>query len=269
MGCSLRTVRKPHPWTVICVDCITSTPILRSLLKRLRNSTWHYPQESFEPSSQPRISTVSPTSAAMVADGISSDVVQELENHVKAELDGIGLPDFDTTSKPMAVIQRLSSARCCGVNVESIVQERTKLLKLESVRASLPSVASALKAWHAFATGVLGVRSDRTLPPVSEDNVCTFASVFRSPKTAANYISYLRWTCVYLKISTKRHGPEIKQVVTGIRKRNLRFTGGLSRAESLLTSALIHKVVSTADALRYTTVFSRAVCYCLVVSSSC
>ena len=150
----------------------------------------------------------------------------------------------------MAVIRRLSSAKCCGVNVESIVQERIRLLKLEPVRASLPNVATALKAWHAFATGVLGVRSDSTLPPMSEDHVCTFASVFRSPKTAANCISYLRWTCVYLKISTKRHGPEIKHIVTGIRKSKLRFTDGPSRVESLLTSALIHKVVSTADALR-------------------
>ena len=142
------------------------------------------------------------------------------------------------------MIQRLSSAKCCGVNVESIFQERTRFLKLYSVRASLPSVATALKAWHAFATGVLGVRSASTLPPMSEDHVCTFASVFRSPKTAANY------TCVYLKVSTKWHGPEIKQIVTGIRKRIFRFTGGPSRVESLLTSALIHKVVSTADALR-------------------
>ena len=55
---------------------------------------------------------------------------------------------------------------------------------------------------------------------------------------------------MYLKISTKWHGSEIKQIVTGIRKRNLRFTGGPSRVESLLTSALIHKVVSTADSLR-------------------
>ena len=160
------------------IDCITSTPILRSLLKRLRNSTWHNAQVSLQPSS----STISPTSAAVVADGISRDVVQELENHVKAELDGIGIPDFDTSSKPMAVIQRLSSAKCCGVNVESIVQERTGLLKLESVRASLPSAATALKAWHAFATRVLGVRSDGTLPPMSEDHLCTFASVFRSQR---------------------------------------------------------------------------------------
>ena len=186
----------------------------------------------------------------MVADGISRDVVQELEDHVKAELDGIGLTDFDTTAKPMAVIQRLSRAKSCGVNVQSIVQERTKLLELESVRASLPSVASALKAWHAFATGVLGVKSDSTLPPVSEGHVCTIASVFRSSKTAANYISYLRWTCVHLRTSTKWHGPEIKQIVAGIRKRNLRFTGGPSRTEFLLTSALVHKVVSTADALK-------------------
>ena len=55
---------------------------------------------------------------------------------------------------------------------------------------------------------------------------------------------------MYLKISTKWHGPEIKQIVTGIRKRNFRFTGGPSRVESLLTSALIHKVVSTTDGLR-------------------
>ena len=125
------------------IDCITSTSILRSLLKRLRNSAWHNAQVSLQPSSQSPSSTISPTSAAVVADGISRHVVQELENHVKAELDGIGIPDFDTSSKPMAVKQRLSSAKCCGVNVESIVQERTRLLKLESVRASLPCVATA------------------------------------------------------------------------------------------------------------------------------
>ena len=232
------------------IDCITSAPIFKSLLKRLRSATLPSPQVNPQSSSQSSFSTVSPRSAAMVADGISRDVVQELEFHVKAELDSIGLTDFDTTAKPMAVIQRLSRAKSCGVNVQSIVQERTKLLELESVRASLPSVASALKAWHAFATGVLGVKSDSTLPPVSEGHVCTFASVFRSPKTAANYISYLRWTCVHLRISTKWHGPEIKQIVTGIRKRNLRFTGGPSRTEFLLTSAVVHKVVSTADALR-------------------
>ena len=119
-------------------------PIFKSLLKRLRSATLPSPQVNPQSSSQSSFSTVSPRSAAMVADGISRDVAQELEDHVKAELDGIGPTDFDTAAKLMAVIQRLSRAKSCGVNVQSIVQERTKLLELESVRTSLPSVASAL-----------------------------------------------------------------------------------------------------------------------------
>ena len=159
------------------IDCITSASIFKSLLKRLRSATLPSPQVNPQSSSQSSFSTVSPRSAAMVADVLSGDVVQELEVRVNAEPDGIGLTDFDTTAKPMAVIQRLSRAKSCGVNVQSIVQERTKLLELESVRASLPSVASALKAWHAFATGFLGVISDSTLPPVSRVHFCVRLSL--------------------------------------------------------------------------------------------
>ena len=44
-----------------------------------------------------------------------------------------------------------------GQHPQAVLRERAKLLKLESVRASLPSVASALKAWHAYATLLLGM----------------------------------------------------------------------------------------------------------------
>ena len=53
---------------------------------------------------------------------------------------------------------------------------------------------------------------------------------------------------MYLKISTKWHGPEIKQIVTGIRKKNFRFTV-VRPGLSLFSPQLIHKVVSTGDAL--------------------
>ena len=78
----------------------------------------------------------------------------------------------------MEVIRRLAEANRRGQNPHSVLQERVRLLKMESARASLASVSSALKAWHAFAVHILGMPAEATLPPRSEAQACEFLAIF-------------------------------------------------------------------------------------------
>eukprot|EP00959_Pyramimonas_sp_CCMP1952_P005192 109082-Pyramimonas_sp.AAC.1 len=153
----------------------------------------------------------------------------------------MGIVNFDRDAKPMDVIRRLAAAKARGQNPHSVLQERVCLLKTESARASLASVSSALKAWHAFAVHILGMPAQATLPPRSETQACEFLAIFRSGKTASNYIGYVKWTCVHLNLDVSWYGGAVRQTLGGVHKRSLRYTGGPARVAHLLTSAVLNK----------------------------
>ena len=65
---------------------------------------------------------------------------------------------------------------------------------------SQKSVASGLRAWHAFATDLLDYHEDRTLPPRHDGHILRFLAIFRCGSTAVNFVSYLRNACARLRL---------------------------------------------------------------------
>ena len=64
---------------------------------------------------------------------------------------------------------------------------------LGSCPKSLPSVASGIRAWLAFAADILGLRG-REFPPTVQ-GLLAWSSVFCSEHTFANYLGYARVGC--------------------------------------------------------------------------
>ena len=98
---------------------------------------------------------------------------------------------------PRSATHQLIAAKKAGrtSEVEQVLRDRELQLRLSQQRKSLPQVASGLKAWHLYATGILGYSEEATLPPYSSEHVCGWLTLFANPGTAANYLSYLRWAC--------------------------------------------------------------------------
>ncbi len=64
---------------------------------------------------------------------------------------------------------------------------------LGSCPRSLKSVLSGIRAWMAFAGGILG-REGNEFPPTL-DGLLAWSLIFRSPQTFANYLGYARQVC--------------------------------------------------------------------------
>ena len=67
--------------------------------------------------------------------------------------------------KPQQMLKTLSESKKAGVDIRQLLSDKTTQAKLESARASLPSIASGLKAWEAFVADLLGYPRGTTLPP--------------------------------------------------------------------------------------------------------
>ena len=165
------------------------------------------------------------------------------------ELRWYDVVDLGTARSPRGAIAQLVAARSQGAPVHSLLLERASLIQFESVRGSLPSVASALRAWHCFATGVLGYPENATLPPRNEDDLIMFISVFRVAKTAANYVGSVHWSCVHLGLDTTWRGDRMQQCLRGARKRTTRLVGAELRTRVLLNDVWVHQLVRLADNL--------------------
>ena len=222
------------------LSIITESPVLKAALQRLLARAALQQPRSLG-SCPPMLASPTVKSAAEFVDTISPRVVTELEQHVSVELENMGIRNFDTESKPMNVIKKMRVAREQGHNPLSVVQERVRLLKMESARTSLASISSALKAWHAFAVHIRGLQECATLPPQSEEQACEFLALFRSGKTASNYISYVKWTCVHLNLDVSWYGEAVRQTLAGVNKRAMRYNGGPARVAQLLTTPILEK----------------------------
>lgn len=185
-------------------------------------------------------------SARDMADHFTADMVKFIENKLTNEQWLVGITPAEL-GKPQKMIKALTNAKRSGIDVSEVLQTGAELLKLESVRASLPSVASGLRAWHGFAAVFLDYPVHQTLPPKSDEDVVEFVSFFKSSKTARNYISYVAWGCTFLGLSTEWRTKTVHMALDGSRKRELRIFGGAQRVEVLLNGSVIQGIVELAD----------------------
>ena len=98
-------------------------------------------------------------------------------------------------AKPMQVIKSLGAVASAGRDVDGLLQTRVEVLKAETARRSLPSVASGLRAWHEFAAQVLGYPEDGTLPPRKAEDVEKCVGIFGN---VFIYISYIYYIYIYI-----------------------------------------------------------------------
>ena len=125
---------------------------------------------------------------------------------------------------PRETTQKLAEAVKTGrgLEVTAFLDSREQTLKLETQRRSLPQVASGLRAWHAFAVGVLHYDPSATLPPGCTQDVVKYLQVFSNAGTAANYLGHLRWACKAYKKGVTWSTPELGMLIKGLQKMDLR-----------------------------------------------
>lgn len=175
-------------------------------------------------------------------------VLEKAEADWQVEAHKLGVVGLGTVLTPANAISSLASARVAGQSgVQELLDKRVALLKLEANRKSLATVAAGLKSWHSFAVNVLGYRAEVTLPPRSEMDAMKFLTIFRNAATGCNYIGYVKWTCVYLSLSTTWFGDELKLVMKGAKKWALRCSVTSAVSKKLLDEELVAKLVRLAD----------------------
>lgn len=133
-----------------------------------------------------------------------------------------------------------------GLGVEA--KHRQAIMSLaraqaQGLNSSLPSLASGLRAWHAFATSLLNYPVTASLPPRRDMHVEQFMSLCGCGTTGATYVSFLRWTCAHLHLSMEWDTPRVHQVVKGV-------IWEWRPASHVLTDSLHWKVVAVADGLQ-------------------
>jgi hypothetical protein len=186
-------------------------------------------------------------SADAFAASMRPEVLEQAEADFHKEAAELGAPGLGVTLRPAQAILALASARSVGRDVDTCLMHRASLLKLETRRKSLSVVASGLKSWHAFAHAVLGYPSSGTLPPRSSHDMMKFVTLFKVAATGANYVGYVRWTCVNLGLSVAWFDDELKLTLKGARKMAVRCGSTSAVARQLLDEVTLAKVVELAD----------------------
>jgi hypothetical protein len=124
------------------------------------------------------------TSASAFSDTLNEDVVKFVEKRIQDQLEPMGIPA--DTLKPRVFIEKLAETKQLGSDVQGILADQAHLIEIESSRKSLGSVASGLRAWHAFSVQLKGYCEDTSLPPRCADDVVEFVALFKSNKTVRN-----------------------------------------------------------------------------------
>ena len=154
------------------------------------------------------------TAAGRLAERLTEEKMQSAEQYVEEQAKTLGVASF-TEAKPMQVIKSLGVAAAAGRDVDGLLQTRVEVLKTETARRSLPSVASGLRAWHEFAVVVLGYPEDSTLPPRKAEDVEKFVGIFANGRSAANYVGYVKMGVCALgdrgKLVDARLGPDAER----------------------------------------------------------
>ena len=144
---------------------------------------------------------------------------------------------------PRAAIARAAAEQCPLEDLSSRAFELRA-----GTRRHTASVRSALNAWHAFATTVLRLPSDATLPPLTGEHVEAFVALFRSGHTASNYVGAIRWACDVRGLPKKWDTDSLKLTIKGAKLQSAAASVQRLAKMLLLSTALVRRLVAFADA---------------------
>ena len=194
-------------------------------------------------------------SAAIFAEKIASSVIGILEKNNDTLAIEFGVTPETAKVKPTTAIKELAQAKRAGSGVDQLLEDKVQLLLIESSRASLPSVCSALRAWHAFATEVLTYPANATLPPDCDDHVLMFLTIFRSPKTAANYVNAIVWICTVVPFNMNWRTSRVTKALVGVKKKSIRIFGLAIKLSLIMATPLLLQLVELAQTLKWSPSF--------------
>jgi len=190
-----------------------------------------------------------PVSAATFGSALAATDLGERMNELSEAAQACGLVGLGETITPASLPVALNKAEAAGLDVRSHLQDRVKALSWHSRKGSLKAVASALRAWHGFATLVLGYGEEATLPPRSPQDVLLWLACFKSGKTAKAYVSNLFWACTAEGIDTSWHGERLTMLTNGILKVDLKNVNLVISCKFLLKTPVVEQIVDLADGL--------------------
>ena len=189
------------------VQKFTSDPKVQSLLKR----SLHAANTAGRSHRKRLASQMQDDRPCMLSAADAADLLKGADNAPST-------PSIDAChlTGPQAVMRTLSK----GPRSEALqcLKDRADALKLSSQQGSGPSVASGLRAWHAFAVTFLDYSHQETLPPKCAADVLKFVALFASAGTATNYVGYVAWACKFHALSLTWRTDEINLALQGLKK---------------------------------------------------
>ena len=188
------------------------------------------------------------SSAEMFASSLSPAHFEACQQAWEAQCSELQL--FDAGATPTAVISQVGKSRVQPSEIRAVLETRAAQLRLGTKKGSLKAVASGLRAWHTFAETVLEYPANATLPPRSPDDICCFISVFVNAGTAANYVGYIRWTCLQLELSVLWWTPAVTMTLKGLKVDQLARTGGPSITKFLLPDTVVAQLSALSSVLK-------------------
>lgn len=157
---------------------------------------------------------------------------------------GAWCPENGGPAKVLASLQAMPAQAA-----QAALQDHAASLQLQSQSRSLPSVASGLRLWHAYAVTILNYVPEHSLPPQSSQDVVKFIALFRNAGTAANYISYLKWACVLHGLSLQWYTGQITMALKGLKKQSSDLVAGVLVQPNLLDERLVLQLMTLCDSL--------------------
>ena len=170
-------------------------------------------------------------------------------DEIKRRMEVLSIGSVGDTDRPRQAITNLAEARRGGMDIPGTLMGITELCSIQNRMRSQPSVVSALKAWHSFATEALGYDPERTLPPSSENDVRAWMPIFKHPGTACNYVGSVKYVCLIKQLNFDWHGPLFSSVLRGNKKLYLSRLAGTLSQKCLLTDLMMEQFVMVADAM--------------------
>ncbi|CAE8612287.1 unnamed protein product [Polarella glacialis] len=184
-----------------------------------------------------------PLDASGVAEALTKDNMITLDLDISQRLP----PDFESSPRPRQRTACLAEASSQQDDVLPALEDRVLYLKMMPNLRSMPSVASGLRSWHAFAVNVLHYDEENTLPPKCSQHIAVFAAVRSNAGTVRNYVNHASWACKLRNLSLNWMSDEVEMVLQGLQKECIVKMPSALGDKMLLTELLVQQLVTVAD----------------------
>ena len=124
-----------------------------------------------------------------------------------------------------------------------LLQNRARELKHAS-RKDKQSLASGLRAWHSFATMVLGYLAEESIPPHCSQHVLMYLTLFNNAGTASNYLGCLVSACKYWGLCQDWYDDEVRMVIQGLKNHQAQMQRQLTCNTLLLDEGIMSRLAA-------------------------